>query len=196
MPRPDASSRAGRLIGVVVAGGLSLPAVAGAQPAGARPVEQGIADVGPLSPAGRVAPLDLRTPYGFERVYRLDTVDAFKEGEVFLRMSGGITAVFPRSVYERTPDGARARIAPGTVFYIGKLPERFSPRPAPPAPNALSAPLAVDLSAPTLSARSAAGGEKPAVTPPNPSEAPSMWENEEYRRARLGQVLRRAMLTR
>lgn len=156
-----------------------------AQPAGAKPVAPGFGDVGPSRTSLRVEQVDLRRPVDFQQVYTLGKVNAFGSDEVFLRVSGGITAVFPRSVYVKSRGGGvGALIPPGTTFYIGKLPEEFAPRAPAPEPSALR----IDLSAP-------AGASRPRerARPVQPSGSPSMWENEDYRGARMGQILRRAM---
>ncbi len=198
---------------MLVVGAITV-AVSGeamAQPAGARPIEQGVGDAGPLSAPGRVVPVDLRKPLGFERVYTLGRVDAFKDDEVFLRVSGGITAVFPRSVYEKTPEGTRPLIPPGTTFYIGELPEEFRPAEEKLPPSRLALNLGVDLSAGRAAEeanaraadqQSSKGAPEPATAGERRSTAgrahadlglPTIWENEEYRGARIGQIMRRAM---
>ncbi len=185
-----ASGRIAWLVGALCAPG------AWAQPAGATPVEPGFADVGPSRTSLRVEPHDLRQPLDFERVYTLGRVSAFGTDEVFLRVSGGITAVFPRSVYVKSREGGAGPVLPpGTTFYIGRLPDEFVPAaPAPArAPSLLATDLSIDLSA--GSGREAGGSRTPARAV-NAGEAPSMWENEEYRQARMGQLLRRAQAQR
>jgi len=93
----------------------------GARPAFAQPtvpyeeVDPGRADASALNDSLRLVPIDLRTPTGFDRVFRLPTVVG---GAVFARMDGGLTAVFPRSEYD--PGGPV--IPAGTTWYIGALP--------------------------------------------------------------------------
>ncbi|MBX3357062.1 MAG: hypothetical protein KF745_01410 [Phycisphaeraceae bacterium] len=82
-------------------------------------VEQGVADVGPLSLSTRSLGVDLRRPFGFDSVY---AVNGDRNGGSFARISGGLFAVFPRSVYRPTKDGIMTEVPPGTVFYIGGLP--------------------------------------------------------------------------
>jgi hypothetical protein len=84
-----------------------------------RPVTQGLNDVGPLGVEAQVPRVDLRLPFDFGRVYRLDTPGATADETVFARGHGGITAVFPRSVY--SSDGAS--IPPGTTWVIGEMPD-------------------------------------------------------------------------
>lgn len=163
---------------------------AAAQPAGATRVEPGIADVGPLSVPGRVPPMDLRKPVDFEGVYTLGRVDAFGSDEVFLRVSGGVTAVFPRSVYEKSAKGLKPRIPAGTTFYIGELPEEFRPVQVLGPSSPLGVNLARDLRAGVAPPR--AGVARHATQ----AGLPSIWENDEYRGARIGQIMRRAMATR
>jgi hypothetical protein len=84
------------------------------------PVEQGVADRGPLAVSRRVAPADLRVPQDFERVYRIDSPSRRKAmGDLFARRSGAITAVFPRSQYVETRFGSLAEVPAGTTYYIG-----------------------------------------------------------------------------
>lgn len=128
--------------GVVFAAALArgVPCVR-AQTAPLRPVDPMVADTGPLSVSARRLPADLRVPTGFDQVYR---VPGGGGGDLFARMNGGITAVFPRSTYAPAGSGgALVEIPPGTVFYIGGLPSRFAPAP----PRAAQASRRVDLSA-------------------------------------------------
>jgi len=171
-----------------------------AQPPGARPVEEGIGDVGPLSTGSRVLPRDLLRPHGFERVYELTRTDQVGRTEqTLIRMDGAVTAVFPRSVYRAIRPGVlAAEFPPGTIFHIGRLPPELDP-PAPVhAPHALSASLAIDLSARGDADHSAplaatAGGRSDAAPPvPGLAEPPSIWTHEEFRRDRLAGLLRRA----
>jgi hypothetical protein len=89
-----------------------------------KPVDQGYADRGPLSFSLRDTRVDLRQPMGFDRVYQIDGKPSLFGGaptssDYYMRMSGGLTAVFPRSSYTNTPQGAHANIPAGTVFSIG-----------------------------------------------------------------------------
>lgn len=78
-------------------------------------VDPGRADASALSDSLRLVPIDLRTPTAFDRVFRLPTVVG---GEMFARIDGGLTAVFPRSEY----GFGQALIPAGTTWYIGALP--------------------------------------------------------------------------
>ncbi|MFN0131750.1 MAG: hypothetical protein ACKVW3_04335 [Phycisphaerales bacterium] len=109
-------------------------------PAGARPVEAGLSDTNPQASPGRNVPLDLRQPTGFSTVYQLKTDS--HGGQVFMRIDGGTTAVFPRSVYQSSGGGGLVpSIPPGTVFYVGQLPASLTKSaPARPRPES-----AIDL---------------------------------------------------
>lgn len=78
-------------------------------------VDQGVADVGPLSTSLQhlKTHVDLRRESGFERVYRDDASGRF------FRFDGAIGASFPRSSYVATRDGVFPTIPAGTVFHIG-----------------------------------------------------------------------------
>jgi hypothetical protein len=102
-------------------------------PARLVPVEQGVGDVGPASRSLRVAPLDLRQPSDFDRVYRIPSgvgpgvgrgglLAPPGPGDRFARVNGAVTAVFPRSQYTVTSRGLVPDVPAGTVFYIGRLP--------------------------------------------------------------------------
>jgi hypothetical protein len=79
------------------------------------PVEQGVSDVGALSTSLRLMNPGIRAPSGFDQVYR-----APGRSNMLMRIEGGLTAVFPESVYVPTGQGGTyAAIPPGTTFYIG-----------------------------------------------------------------------------
>ncbi len=161
-------------------------------------VEQGVGDVDPSRTSLRTLSRDLRSPTGFESVYRFDRVDAF--GNVqrnFMRIDGATYAVFPRSQYIATSSGVAAAIPAGTTFYIGGPPKDWSARPAVrPAPSMISS--AIDTRLPTRTALPPIVMPAPAPSPRGaPSAAPrpaprvplSIYENEEYRRQRLNELL-------
>jgi hypothetical protein len=110
----------------------SIACIAGSslaqQPAGGfQAVDQGYADVGPLRVSSFSLPADLRSASGFDTVYRVPGAGSGVRGignsNQFARISGGLTAVFPRSEYVATKDGTLVILPPGTVFYIGSVPE-------------------------------------------------------------------------
>lgn len=119
-------------------GGGLTPASLRASPVPERPdagrVDQTRGDVGPVaaSLARTDASVDLRTPTGFESVYRLRGFGGIGGSDAYARRSGALTAVFARSQYSRGEQGAlRADVPAGTLFYIGRLPDA----PAAPAPG-------------------------------------------------------------
>jgi hypothetical protein len=67
---------------------------------------------------------DLRVPTAFGDVYRVQVASGWQRTnqDSFARIDGGVTAVFPRSVYVATKKGAMPEIAPGTIFYLGQVP--------------------------------------------------------------------------
>jgi hypothetical protein len=67
---------------------------------------------------------DLRVPTAFGDVYRVQVASGWQRTnqDSFARIDGGVTAVFPRSVYVATKKGAMPEIAPGTIFYLGHVP--------------------------------------------------------------------------
>jgi hypothetical protein len=164
-------------------------------------VEQGIGDLDPLRTGRRVGPVDLRQPLGFDAVYRLGEADAFRPDErPLVRMSGALTAVFPRSVYAETPSGLVPRLPPGTVFHIGPLP--------PPGQDAIR-PRAGLARPADLSSRAVRPSEAPGtrvesgiqVGPgPEPDgdreEVRTIFGSEAYRCSRLAELLREASAAR
>lgn len=102
------------LILVVLSMCLGLTTPASAWQEAVQRVEETIADVGPLSVSLRSLSVDLRQPSGFDSVYQLPG----KDGK-FMRVQGGLYAVFSRSLYKSTKQGKVATIPDGTVFYIG-----------------------------------------------------------------------------
>jgi hypothetical protein len=148
---------------------------------GLRRIDEGGADRGPLSDSQRVAPVDLRVPTGFQGVYQFDRPTPFGKPEaMFARTSGGLTAVFPRSVYVESRGGLVPEIPAGTVFMIGKPVTAASQAPARP-------PLAVDLS---VSGQGEPVRLRPAVVRDAPRTEPlTIWTSERLRQQRLGRLL-------
>lgn len=158
-------------------------------------VEAGVADTSPLGESLRLAPLDLRSPLGFDAVYR---VRGSNGEDLFARASGGLIAVFPVSIY--APGTRAPEIPPGTVFYIGGLPSTFlSQQPSvelvAPIGGVTSGPLGVgvDLSAsPGESAsgrRADAADARAAAGVRGAARVPwSIWSSDEYRRRRIADL--------
>jgi len=89
------------------------------------PVEQTVEDVDPLARSIRRIERGLRQPTGFESVYRLPG-----DHDRFMRIDGGLYAVFPRSVYLNTRMGEVPLIPANTVFWIGPPPFLETQEPA------------------------------------------------------------------
>jgi hypothetical protein len=79
-------------------------------------VDPTIADVSPLGESLREVNmlLDLRSPAGFQNVYRMPGHD-----DLLMRANGGVYAIFPQSVYYESKRGPAAAVPPGTVYSIG-----------------------------------------------------------------------------
>lgn len=103
--------------GIFVMGAVGICVVL-AQPAGSalEPIVAGDGDEMHLSDSLRMAPADLRLGTGFDQLYRLPR----EGGDMFARVDGGLTAVFPRSNYLFTPYGAVPTVPADTVWVIGQ----------------------------------------------------------------------------
>lgn len=186
-----------RPLTILLALGLAAPVLAQvSQPAQPTRVEPGIADTDPARKGLRSLRTDLRTPSGFENVYRLDSTDAFgRTSSSFMRIDGATYAVFPRSVYVPTRAGLMPQIPPGTVFHIGAPPTLATDdRPAPgPTLVDLSINTRVDTGASTTPQSTPA--TRPAKTPemksaaPESREPPSIFSSETYRQQRMTDIL-------
>jgi hypothetical protein len=112
---------------LVLAGAFAAPAWP--QALRLEPVDPGVGDRDPLSLSFRTIDVGLHQPMNFEQVFRitgpLGTLGA--DEEYFARISGGMYAVFPRSVYAPTRQGEVALIPAGTVFYIGPPGDPLAP---------------------------------------------------------------------
>lgn len=150
-PQPTRRAQCGGVrmhacIASLILAACAAPVIAQRAPEGWQIIDAGRADRGPLSTSPRRLPTDLRVPLSFDRVYRVpgattgvQVPGAASGEELYARISGGLTAVFPRSEYVATKRGPAAVIPPGTVFYIGELPK--------PAPGATANPTPVTDSA-------------------------------------------------
>ena len=81
---------------------------------GLRPVEQIVADRGPLSTSLRWVQYGLNQPSEFNDLYQLPV--GLND---YVRRNSGLWAVFPRSIYQPTRQGLLPGIPAGTVYYIG-----------------------------------------------------------------------------
>ncbi len=138
-------------------------------------IDAGTSDVSPNAVSLRNLGIDLRQPTGFEGVYQLSKVDAFGRGQaMFMRIDGGITAIFTRSVYVPTEFGMVPQIPPGTIFHIGKLP----------TPEASRGHIAPTFLNTQISDRLPSPPDEPPVIRDQPALR-SMISNEIYRRRRV-----------
>lgn len=201
---------------------LSLPLASGpaqdAQPdrADLRRVAPGYEDFSPVALSRRLEPVDIRATLFAEDVYEGERTDRFGSSErIYMRMYGGIVAVFPRSSYTRTSQGVEADIPPGTVFHLGTPAEaigaeRVQPRRATLRPGQVD--LRHDLSAAgdrvALSVSGATGRTPPRETAKwlegAAGEAPgadqgleageplSIFNSERYRQQRMASLLAEA----
>lgn len=83
-------------------------------------IEQGVEDRGGFEKSLRVLPLDMRVPTGFQQVYRVPGKD-----DMLMRGNGALFAVFPRSIYQRTPIGT-IPLAPADVHFSIGMPGGFA----------------------------------------------------------------------
>jgi hypothetical protein len=155
--------------------------------------EEGIGDVEPLRLNLRDMQVDLRRPAGFDSVFRFDRTDAFGQREtVFMRMDGGVTAVFPQSVYSPSAWGPVPTIPPGTTFYIGEVPRHLRPaeQPRPTPVNRIDMSVGGGAESPPP----AAALHRPEGRPvrravPGARVQPSVWTDEAYRTRRIEALL-------
>jgi hypothetical protein len=91
-------------------------------PSGFQRVDPRYGDTDPLRMSLRELSVDLRLTDDFSSVYLIPGTRPGGADDRFARRSGGITAVFPRSIYEATNGGVIPVIPPGTVFYLDGVP--------------------------------------------------------------------------
>ena len=144
-------------------------------------VLQGVEDVSPLRKIEDDLYRDLRTPVGWDAVYRVPIKDS--QGNVkwmYARRSGAISAIFPLSVYNVTKQGVEIAVPPGATFHVGPI-------------ESLSS--AGDDSA---ADSSSSGGPPSPIAPPAPAKAPPLCviEHEPYRQARMRHLLTQAATAR
>ena len=168
------------------------------------PVIATVEDISPLLTTLQQPQDDARDPLGFSRVYR----SSLLPGQ-FVRASGALWAVFPKSEYVAVQDeGIRAVVPENAVFYIGGPPDyviEASRRPAPRV-SPLRRNTRLDLGLPdgelTFAAPPARLGEN--VESPQASHdgdrvlggpATTVWSSEFYRQVRMAELLTRAGAT-
>ncbi|MEE2908417.1 MAG: hypothetical protein VX527_11385 [Planctomycetota bacterium] len=100
---------------VLLLGTGLAPALAQQEPLhGLQPVDQQVADHGPLSTSLRWVQYGLREPYSFSELYQLPVGE-----KNYVRRNAGLWAVFPRSLYVAGEEGIVASVPAGTMYYIG-----------------------------------------------------------------------------
>ncbi|MBX3380056.1 MAG: hypothetical protein KF805_08160 [Phycisphaeraceae bacterium] len=164
-----------------------------------KPVDAGVADMGPLSGPGRVLSPGLRQPSGFDRVYEVE-IDGKK---YYARQNGAMVAVFPRSSYQSVRGSATPVVPAGTTFYLNGLPDNarpISPEEMPSNYAGRSQDLAkqvksqdtrVDLSAGALSAKNQPAAKTRSLDVP--ASSGSVWQSEAYRVQRTGELIDAAL---
>ena len=85
-----------------------------------RPVDQTVADRGPLDGGLRMVEFGLQMPSGYRQVFA-------RSGGGFMRADGGLVATFPQSIYVATQQGVLPDIPASTVFVIGGVPMGAEP---------------------------------------------------------------------
>ena len=93
---------------------LSLTSTVVGQSDDLRPLDQRVEDTSPLSRSLRTIERGLRAPTGVNQVYRFPGQE-----DLYMRIIGGIHAVFPQSAYSSGRNGPVPLIPAGTIFYIG-----------------------------------------------------------------------------
>ncbi|HRQ71497.1 MAG TPA: hypothetical protein PLU35_00545 [Phycisphaerales bacterium] len=150
-------------------------------------IDPTVGDVGPLGVSMRLMPIDLLRPASFEEVYQVPN-----RPNLFMRVHGGVAAVFPRSVYTTTPWGMRAEVPPGTIFHIGSIaPENLIGLTPPTFTTRPQLDLSLDR---RFDTRAAPQGVDPALSQVARFDA-SIWTNDAYRQHRLDVLAGRARRT-
>lgn len=166
-------------------------AAAHAQPEqreGLRRVAPGFEDVSPIALSQRFEPVDNRATLFAEDVYEGERPGRFGSSErVYMRMYGGIVAVFPRGSYVNTPQGTAAAIPPGTVFHLGE-PEDVLSAVTPVAMRPGQVDLRENLA--TTDGRSVQPRQQqPARAQADEAEPPSIFSSEPYRQRRMAALI-------
>lgn len=143
------------------------------------PVEAGVEDRGALSDSLHVEQTNMRQDHAFEKLYKIAGSD-----DVYVRKSGGLSAVFRTSAYVQTPRGDVPIVPAGTVYYIGEIPPQLVQQlgelqePLEPSSTLIIAEMAIPRVG-TLSSKT------PLTKNKTPRYSIEFLENETYRRQRL-----------
>lgn len=193
MPTARATTRRWMMMLLVTGGLLRVPTTVEAQNAEGGPqqdpadgprrvMDPAVEDLGPLSESLRLLDTGLGLPGSFENVQAVPGYD-----DLYMRVAGGLYAVFPRSLYVSTRFGEAPIIPNDTVFYIGPPPSLSDAVPPRPLPEELMAPRAIGAGSRVIS-----GNEPSAPSPGDADFVPSIAESSGYRSARLLELMRRA----
>lgn len=148
-----------------------------------RVLDPAVEDLGPLSESLRLLDTGLGLPGSFENVQAVPGYD-----DMYMRVAGGLYAVFPRSLYVSTRFGDAPIIPNDTVFYIGPPPSLSDAVPPRPLPEELMKPRAIGAGSRMISEN----GEPSGPAPGDADFVPSIAETTGYRSARLLELMRRA----
>jgi hypothetical protein len=159
------------------------------------PVDQAIEDVSVLSMSLRQVEPGLGQPNDFSRVYRVRG-----RPDRFMRVQGGLYAVFPESVYGTNKEGQLQAVVPNdTVFYIGRpsLLNLEPPRAAPYPGGLIQARIDLRIDPNQESAAPAASLPGRLETPSSGQSIPrialpAIVSDEAYRQRRVRGLMRRA----
>lgn len=138
------------------------------------PVDAGIEDRGALSDSFRVEQHNMQQDHAFEKLYKIAGSE-----DVYVRKSGGLSAVFRTSAYMQTSKGDIPIVPAGTVYYIGEIPPELIEQ-----LGALQEPLGT----PSTLVKAEMATQKNSFTTKkkeSPRKSIAFLEDESYRRERL-----------
>lgn len=151
-----------------------------------RVIDPAVGDTGPLSESLRLLDTGLGLPGSFESVQSVPGHE-----ELYMRVAGGLYAVFPRSLYVPTRFGDLPIIPNDTIFHIGPPPMLSEAMPVRTLPEEYLKPVSIGSGSRMLPT----SGEGRSAEPPQPGDdgfLPSIAEATGYRSARLLELMRRA----
>jgi hypothetical protein len=161
-----------------------------------RRVAPGYEDWSPVALSQRFEPVDNRATLFFEDVYEAERPGPYGRPaeRVYLRLHGGVVAVFPQSSYVETEWGVEAEVPPGTVFHLGTAAEALGgAMPVATAPRPGQVSFREDLSAAAdRPAVALAAAQRRSVATTEAPEPPSIFTSEAYRQRRMATLLAEA----